>query len=50
MSDTYVISPAMKLSYDKYIAPKLSETEKRLVQELAKMIAKDLGIKPPVNS
>lgn len=41
------ISPAMRLSYERWIDPKLSKRQKRLIRELALDIGKRLGVRVP---
>lgn len=45
--ETWIISPAMKLRYEKYIEPKLTPRQRKLVKQLASEIQKRLGITAP---
>jgi len=42
-----IISPSMRLSYEKWVKPRLSKKQKVLIKELASSVASNLGISDP---
>ena len=49
-TETWVIDPAMKLRYEKYIKPKLTLRQQRLVKKLSVEIQKRINIIAPTTS